>query len=169
MGFSVLHASAIVYTEGYDQSLEQPGIVNPFQRRKELDIIVTSLSDWSDEHSFLARHMREHDRTRYEAVLKSHRFVGDMLTRPIGPDGPIPDSLFTVRALTLMDLENVPAFLQNPKNRLLLVCGPCPVCHNPKTKVLRAALDYSQVHGPEIRLVSDIVVESRTARQLLAN
>lgn len=167
MEFSVLHAPAIVYTEGYDQSLLQPGIADTYQRRKQLDIIVTSLSDWSDGHSLLAGYMRQHDEASYEAVVQSHAFVGDMLTRPLGPGGPIPDDLFTTRALTLMDLEGLPDFLSNAKNRVLLVSGPCPVCNAPKTNVLRAVLGYPKVHGLAHRLISDLVVDSRTARQLL--
>ena len=82
-----------------------------------------------------------------------------MLWRPIGVNGPI-EVQTEIRAMTLMELSEFPAFIQRNK-QVLLVLGPCTHCMEPKPGVLKAILSLKP------QLVTQVVVDSRSARQVI--
>jgi DNA-binding transcriptional regulator LsrR (DeoR family) len=86
--------------------------------------------------------------------------VGDMLWQPIGVSGPI-EMRTGVRAMTIMDLSDVKEFFKSGK-QVLVVAGPCSVCHTPKTEVVKAILEQKD------HLITHLVVDSRCGRELLS-
>jgi DNA-binding transcriptional regulator LsrR (DeoR family) len=93
-----------------------------------------------------------------ERVLEAGA-VGDILWQPVGAQGPI-ELEDTIRALTLVQLRDLPDFVARG-NRVLLMIGPCGKCNQPKGRILHAILNQRR------RLISDLVVDSRSAGQLL--
>jgi DNA-binding transcriptional regulator LsrR (DeoR family) len=139
---------------------DDPLIVEALEGAKDLDVIVTSCARWKDPHSILRQFMER--RAPDSCRRLESTCVGDMLSRPIGPDGPLPDVIdgfkLEFRALTLLDLPQLPDFIAGG-HRVLLVCGPCGKCAEPKTEILERILHYG--------LVSDVVVDSRACKELL--
>jgi hypothetical protein len=62
-----------------------------------------------------------------------------------------------MRAMTLMELSDLPGFISDKGKHVLLALGPCGVCKTPKGNILRAILDQDP------HLISHLVVDSRTA------
>jgi DNA-binding transcriptional regulator LsrR (DeoR family) len=156
--FVGLHAPAMVETELFERLSKLGGIYEAYQHADEIDILVTSASCWKDEHCMLRRYMKLADQSAEE--LERAGCVGDMLWQPIGPDGPI-EMKTVIRAMTIMDLSDVREFVAR-KNHVLLVAGPCGMCHRPKTEVVKAILN--QKH----QLVTHLVVDTRCGRDLLS-
>ena len=155
--FVALHAPAMVQA-GFEKKLRGlPVIKEAYDRASEIDIIVTSTSDWTDDHSMLRHYMA----VAGESVDKLERAgcIGDILWQPIKADGPFElDS--KIRAMTIMRLAQVSELVAQDK-QVLLVAGPCHRCHAPKTNVVKAIL-----HQPN-RLITHMVTDSRCARAML--
>lgn len=155
--FVGLYAPALVKTAqlGNLKSLHAIGVA--FGQSRELDIIVTSASLWSDEHSMLHKYMgrSESDLSKLETA----GCIGDMLWRPIGEAGPI-ETKTDIRAMTLVELSDLPDSIKKGKH-VVLVLGPCGGCHQPKTEMLKLML---KLDPP---LITHLVVDSRSARDAL--
>lgn len=138
------------------------GIKEAFDRAGELDIVVTSAgAHWKDGCSALHQMYRERASAEARKHLDAAGVVGDLLWQPFSAQsGPI--RLETgVRAVTLLDLDRLPAMIQRKKN-VVLVLGPCGACHGPKGEVLKAVLDWRQ------RLITHLVTDTRTAEGVCA-
>jgi hypothetical protein len=134
-----------IFTEIHD-------IREAYEKAADLDIIVTSGSDWDDPHSSLRRCMERSPSTLQ--TLRDEGALRDMLWRPLGETSPITTET-EIRALTLMELDDLPDFINRGKH-VLLMLGPCAVCGRHKGPVLDTIL--SQVR----HLASHIVTDSRT-------
>ena len=155
--FVALHAPPLVKSKVLESLKNLAGIKEAYDLRGELDIIVTSASEWPHEHSALYRYMGRSEKSLKK--LQDAGCVGDMLWRPIGVDGPI-EVQTEIRAMTLMELSEFPAFIQQRK-QVLLVLGPCTHCMEPKPGVLKTILNLKP------QLVTQVVVDSRSARQIV--
>jgi len=155
--FVPLPAPLLVNSEEYYKLLDYKWIREPYddiKERRKLDIVVTSASSWSDPHSMYHRYM-EYSKDAPEDLEKAG-IVGDLMWQPVGPKGPL-DWKTQARAITLIELEDFPDFMEKNGTQILLVLGPCGKCHMPKTDILRALL------GLEKPLITHLVVDSRTA------
>lgn len=157
--FVALHAPAMIKAELEEQLRMLPGIQEAYGRSKEIDVIVTGTSCWTDPHSMLRQYL--HVAEGSVERLEKAGCLGDMLWQPLGPDGPF-DLKTPLRAMTIMQLGEVSEFVAKKKH-VLLVAGPCANCHRPKTEVVKAILDQ------EHPLITHLAVDSRCARALLAN
>jgi DNA-binding transcriptional regulator LsrR (DeoR family) len=155
--FLGLSAPAIV-APGHLESLQQlDDIRHAFKAARDIDIIVTSGSDWHDEHSKLRQRMQKSEQAMQ--TLDANGCQGDILWRPISRRGPI-EAETEIRALTLVELTQLPEFIRQHK-QILLMLAPCGACNRPKGALLKCILEQPQA------LVTNIVVDSRTASQLL--
>ncbi len=161
--FVGLHAPALIKTEQFDELRALDGIREAYDRADEIDIIVTSASLWSDEHSMLRQYMeREPEDLK---ALEAAGCIGDMLWRPLGPQGPMKIDT-EIRAMTLIELSELPKKIRSGKH-VLLVLGPCGGCNEPKGGILGSVLGGRQdVHGRQ-NLITHLVCDSRAARQYL--
>ncbi len=155
--FVSLHAPSMVQSELIPALKENLEIRQAYEAAEHLDIIVTSGSDWADEHSSLRR-CYERSPESLDALKKAGT-VGDMLWRPIGKDGPI-DIETAIRAMTLVELGRLPGFIREGQH-VLLMLGSCGKCKTPKGKILHTILNQKE------KLVSHLVVDSRTAGELV--
>jgi len=135
-----------IFTEIHD-------IQEAYNKAKDIDIIVTSGADWEDDHSSLRICMERSDSTMQ--TLRDEGVVGDMLWRPLSATAPITTAT-ELRALTLVELSDLPGFIKNGKD-VLLMMGPCGMCHQHKGAALGTILSQTQ------HLVTHLVADSRTA------
>jgi DNA-binding transcriptional regulator LsrR (DeoR family) len=152
--FVILHAPHTVWTAEYQRLRELPGIREVYEAGRELNIIVTSGAEWVDSHSALARYCRRSKAT-YEGLCQLG-VTSDILWRPMGPHGPIDDSTLDIRAMTLMDLEDLPGFIDRG-GQVLLVVGPCFECSAPRQAIFESLL------GCPDRLITHLVTDSTSA------
>ena len=155
-GFVGLHAPAVVRTKQFAELRELEGIEECYAASKDLDIVVTSASIWTDQHCLLRKYM---DKSKKSLVaLKDAKCIGDMLWRPLARGGPI-EIETEIRAMTLMELGDLPAFVAAGK-QVLLALGPCSGCGMPKGEILDAVL------GMKPPLITHLVVDSLSARRV---
>jgi DNA-binding transcriptional regulator LsrR (DeoR family) len=156
--FHGLSAPAIVPSDTSPVLQKVDDIKRAMDAVKYIDIFVTSGASWHDPHGALRKRM-EDSKGSFD-VLGKAGCVGDILWRPLSRSGPIttPTSL---RAMTLVDLSALPALIKEGK-RVLLMLSPCGLCHRPKGDLLDCVLNLEEP------LITDLVVDSRSARQMLA-
>jgi DNA-binding transcriptional regulator LsrR (DeoR family) len=157
--FVALHSPAMVEAKDEPKLRELPAIKDAYERAPEIDIIVTSTSCWTDEHSMLRHYMS----VAGEPVdaLEKEGCLGDILWQPIGTNGPFVLKL-RIRAMTIMRLCELSKLIDNKKH-VLLVAGPCHKCHKSKAKVVKAILDQQE------HLITHLVTDSRCASQVLSD
>jgi hypothetical protein len=126
-----------------------------FERKHEIDIILTSGSSWMDsDHSQLKKVMSDRDQVRCDALMEDG-CVADMLWQPLTKHKPIPNHA-RFRPVTLLDLEEIPAAIDRGTD-VLLALGPCGYCDAPRGDVLDTVLNL------EKRIITHLVVDSRSA------
>jgi len=152
-----LHSPAMVEAKDAPKLQKLPGIKEAYQCASAIDIIVTSTSCWTDEHSMLRHHME----AAGESVddLEKAGCLGDILWQPIGADGPF-ELNSRIRAMTIMRLCELSELIKDNKH-VLLVAGPCSKCKRPKTQVVKAILDQRN------HLITHLVTDSLCARQVV--
>ena len=80
--------------------------------------------------------------------------------RPWALKGPIELEEAGIRAMTLVELSQLPNLIKN-RTWVMLVLAPCVTCGTPKLEVMDTIL-HLRPH-----LITDLVCDSRTARALL--
>jgi DNA-binding transcriptional regulator LsrR (DeoR family) len=155
--FVGFRAPAIVRTSSIADFMEIPELTEAYDEAGELDIIATSGADWEDEHSSLLNCMKRSESTLQ--TLRDAGTVGDMLWRPLGETAPVTIAT-EIRALTLVELGQLPEFIERGKH-VLLMLGPCSVCNRHKGEILKTILSQ------DMHLVSHVVADSRTAGYLV--
>ena len=155
--FVGLHTPPVVQASEYGTLRNSEGIRESYEYAKDLDIIVTSAADWSDEHSTFRKYMEKS--AGCSDMLVKAGCIGDMLWLPVGPRGPL-EVKTKIRSMTLIELCELPLFMRKG-GYVLLVVGPCAMCQRTKSHVLSAILASKQ------RLISHLVIDSRSAKEVL--
>jgi hypothetical protein len=150
--FVGFRAPAIVNTASMPEFMGVRDIVDAREAAQELDIIVTSGSDWDDPDSSLFRCMERSQSTL--DTLRAEGTVGDMLWRPLGETAPVLTAT-EIRALTLVELSDLPDFIARGKH-VLLMLGPCAKCQRHKGAIMKTILCQEQ------HIVTHAVADSRT-------
>jgi DNA-binding transcriptional regulator LsrR (DeoR family) len=155
--FVGLSAPLMVKASDVESLRELPEIQDAIAAVKDIDVVVTSGTEWRDPHNALYSRMRRSQRTI--SILEEAGCVGDVLWRPLSDQGPIEDET-SIRALTLLELKDLQGLIRQGKH-VLLMFGPCGACQQPKGRLLRAVMNL------RVPIASDLVVDSRTAREAL--
>jgi DNA-binding transcriptional regulator LsrR (DeoR family) len=148
-----LSAPTIVTPDDMHWLKKLPDIKAAFSAVHDIDIIVTSGTEWGDPDSALKKRIK--GAAGCVATLNKEKCVGDIFWRPIGANGPI-EVETEYRALTLIELFQLPGFIKNGK-RVLLMLAPCGGCNKPKGKLLECVLHQKKP------LITDLVVDSGAA------
>ncbi len=156
--FVGLHAPALVAPRLLKELRRQPGIKEAYQRKHEINVIVTGASCLHDEHSALRRRLEVAGEPM--DALEKTGWAGDILWEPIGLDGPI-ELKSELRPMTLLSLSEVSKKVAD-NTHVILVAGPCSICHTPKTEIVRVVLEQEQ------RLITHLACDSRCGRELTA-
>jgi DNA-binding transcriptional regulator LsrR (DeoR family) len=155
--FVGLHAPAVVLSERYKEIQKLEGIEESYKEKQKIDIIVTSATNWSDEDSTFRKYMEKS--TGCFDMLSSANCIGDMLWQPISPQQII-NIKTKIRAMTLLELSELPGLINKGK-KVLLVVGACSRCNQPKSDILRAILDQKD------KILTHLVADSLSVRGML--
>jgi hypothetical protein len=164
----------LIEEEHYQAIQEIPSIRNMFDRRGELDIVVTSGSLWNDKRGTLREYIRaavEQADKRGRAgsndardAFENAHVVGDLLWQPINEEGPV-DIVLPYRITTLMKLVELPEFIDGGGS-VLLVMGCSGVSGAPKSPLLRAILNLRE--KAHQNWVTNVVSDSPTVEGMYA-
>jgi hypothetical protein len=134
--------------------------------RGKIDIVVSSIGHWKDansndrEHSALADQLK-HQKPKFFKDFLQHLAIGDFIFTPVGPTGFVDLSNFRIMSL-FENKSDLSSWIERG-TKVLTVAGPCGTCGQPKTEVLRCLLNLPR----EQRLLTDLIVDHRTAQHLL--
>lgn len=135
------------------------GIGEAFDERYQdrIDLIVTSMGDFTDKHDLLRRFMLDaHE-------IPPEEWPGSVQYRPFTAKGPYHETDDELRAVTLFELEDFVTFATRPRKRVVLISRRCGKCKEIHDKALLPLLTE-----PALRVWSDVVMDSPTALVLLS-
>jgi hypothetical protein len=149
-------APSVVYGREYADLMDREEIRDAHRRVDELDIVVATGADCPEDSTLRRRMQRSPVSSQ---ALDERGWVGDVLWRPVAATRPI-EVQTELRAMTLIGLPRLAALCAGG-TQVVLLLGPCPDCRATKHRIMRAVLDQDE------RLISHLVVDSRTAAQLI--
>jgi DNA-binding transcriptional regulator LsrR (DeoR family) len=150
-----------VDVQDYEQGKGLPGVKGPFARRKEIDIVVTSLGDPHHRDGSLNRFLRLGPEKGLEH-LREDGVVGEVQCMPYSPDGPV-TMRSGFRAVTLFEIPELVAMAKQKRKHVLLVAAPCGRCGALKSEALRPLLKV-----PNLRIWTHVVMDIAHAERLAA-
>lgn len=146
--FTGLSVPATVSPAMFEDLKRLDDIAEALRAVDDIDIFVTSGTSWH-KHSILRERMEASDRK----LLDDADIAGDVLWRPIGPNGPI-EIETARRAFTLVELGQL-----KKDRQVLLALAPCGLCGELKGHLLRCILDAG--------IVTHVVADSGSAGQVV--
>jgi DNA-binding transcriptional regulator LsrR (DeoR family) len=154
-----LFAEAVVRWENYEQVKQLPGVEESFKRRKEIDVVITSLASADDDGGLLNMFMRN-DKAG-ERELRKAKWVGDVQFRPFSATGPILVDTH-IRAVTLFEIADLVEMAKRSDKHVILIAGPARGTRGAKARALRCLLKE-----PSLRVWTHLVTDVATARAVL--
>jgi hypothetical protein len=167
--FVALFSATVVSNSDYENQKANPAIRHSFEKREEIDIIVTSLASADHQHGLLGQYLTHlvDQRLISRSVLTKMfdaGWIGDVQFRPYSAAGPLPETVCPVRAVTLFELNELVEIARDRGNGkyVVLVAGPCGECGATKKNALRPLLA-----NEKLRLWTHLIVDTKTAKELL--
>ena len=166
--FVALFSATVVSNNDYENQKANPAIRYSFEQREDIDIIVTSLASADHQHGLLGQyltHLIEQRLISQEVLTKMYNagWIGDVQFRPYSVDGPLPENVCPVRAVTLFELDELVKMARSRTDKyIVLVAGPCGECGETKKDALRPLLANTN-----LRLWTHLIVDAKTATELL--
>lgn len=160
-GFYGLFALPYVSCSEYERHLEVEIVKQAFERRDEVDIVVTSLAGVDTcPHGYLRKYLHEYSSSSIPALGK-RGWKGDVQLRPYSDGGPLSFDPDMAKPVTLFELEDLVRLVERGKY-VVLLCGPCGRCFRSKASALAPLLDQ-----PALKVWSHLVVDYGTAFHLI--
>jgi len=167
--FVALFSATVVSSSDYENQKANPAIRYSFEKRDEIDIIVTSLASADHRHGLLGQYLthlidqRLLSRNVLDKMLAAG-WIGDVQFRPYSINGPLSESVCPVRAVTLFELDELVRIAKDRTNGkyVVLVAGPCGECGATKKNALRPLLA-----NENLRLWTHLIVDAKTTKELL--
>ena len=167
--FVALFSATVVSSSDYENQKANPAIRYSFEKRDEIDIIVTSLASAEHRHGLLGqylKHLVEQRLISQEVLDRMYAagWIGDVQFRPYSVAGPLPDDVCPVRAVTLFELDELVHLAKDRTHGkyVVLVAGPCGECGEPKKNALLPLLA-----NDKLRLWTHLIIDAKTAKELL--
>ena len=154
-----LFGPSVVKGAEYKKTKTQPGVKEGFDRKRDIDVVITSLASHEDADGDLNRFLRND--ARGQRVLERHGWVGDVQYRPYSATGPIQQQTPT-RAVTLFELPELVKLAQQKDKHVILAAGPCGKCGRTREDALLPLMN-----NPQLKLWSHLVLDLGTAEQLV--
>lgn len=166
--YVALFSATVVDQKGYETLQNNPSVRYSFEKKDEIDIVVTSLAAADHKHGLLVQyltHLVEEGLIAPDVLdkMRNAGWIGDVQFRPYSVDGPLPD-VCPVRAVTLFELDELVKMAKDKNNGkyVVLVAGPCGECGASKKEALQPL-----IANENLRLWTHLVTDARTARELL--
>ena len=159
IGYVGLFAPSVVKAREYTKVKMQPGVKEGFDRKRDIDVVITSLASRKDDDGALNQFLRDDART--QLLLEKHGWVGDVQYRPYSARGPIQQQTPT-RAVTLFELDELVKLVKQNDKHVILTAGPCGRCGRTREDALLPLMN-----NPQLKLWTHLVLDLGTAEQLV--
>ncbi len=160
--FVGLISAAVVKWNDYESTKSLIGVRESFERRDEIDIIVTSLAGAGDKHGLLNVFLQGGPTPKVVEKLRQRKWRGDLQFRPYSDEKPL-DIDTGVKAVSLFELSELVEIVAKQRDRYcIVVCGPCNRCLESKAKAL-----YPLITAPALAVANHVVTDTTTAQELL--
>jgi hypothetical protein len=167
-----MFAPTVVTREEYDGLKNSASCYEAFNRREEIDILVTSLACFDDEDCLFRKYYsdlaeeKEHcfgEAARQTlATLEKKGCVGDVMFQPYSNEKAIND--YGLKMVSLFELADFQAHAQKRNHYVVLTCGPCRICGQSK-----AAAIYPLLTNPSLRMWTHLIIDRGTAQEILGS
>ncbi len=159
VSYGAFFAPPAVTSSEFKNIRDNPIVERSRELGDEIDIVLTSLASFDDEHNILRdlAHITGDDPEK----LKRLGVLGDVAYEPFGESGPL-DIDFGYRAVTLFSIPDLVARAKQKGKEVLLVAGPCPGCGTSRERSLEPVLRV-----PALRVWSHAYLDSKTAQKML--
>lgn len=162
-----LSSTPMVRSEAeYAELKKLAGLREAFAAAGDIDIVLTSLAPASDPHGSLNRFLDDGARSSHASSLavrklKRAGWIGDLLYRPFGRNGPITNDV-GLRAVTLFELEDLATLASADDKFVIVTSGPCGHCGQTRSAALRPVLEQER-----LKVWTDVVTDLPTASELM--
>ena len=159
IGYVGLFAQSVVKASDYRKAKAQPGVKEGFDRKQDIDVVITSLASRQDPDGDLNRFLRDDPNT--QQLLEKHGWVGDVQYRPYSARGPIQQQTPT-RAVTLFEVGELVQLAKQENKHVILAAGPCAKCGRTREDALLPLMNNTQ-----LKLWTHLVLDLGTAERLV--
>ena len=159
IGYVGLFAPSVVKTSDYAKAKTQPGVKEGFDRKKEIDVVITSLASRVDPDGDL-NHVLQNDK-RGLRLLERNGWLGDVQYRPYSATGPIQQATLH-RAVTLFEVSELVKLARQKDKHVILAAGPCRKCGRTREDALLPLMT-----NPQLKLWTHLVLDLGTAERLV--
>ena len=150
--FIGLFAEAVVPSDRIDQVRQLPGTRRAYERKWEIDLVLTSIASRSSEHGLYNRYAQCYPDAMRQLMRLD--WVGDVHFRPFAADGPIRQDV-GIEAVTLFTIDELRQLAGEPNKHVVLISGPgkgealIPLIRNPELR----CWDYLATDADTARLI----------------
>ena len=155
--FVGLFAEPLVPVENYESALRSKIVQQAFERRDEIDIIISSLASAEDVHGHLYQYLARFVDPEAPERLLERGWVGDLMLRPYDAKGPM-EITEGMKPITLFEIEDLVTLAHQPDKHVVLLCSPCGKCGRLKTDALAPMLT-----SPALHIWNHLLVDEATA------
>ncbi len=156
VSFVGLFAPPMVATPSMYEAIKNlPGVLEAFQDRSQIEILVTSLGIADDPWLPFV------EETRKSLLREQTGWVGDVLYCPYSKAGPIDEADLEWHPFTLFRIPELVEMAAGGKT-VILVCGPSHRNNRRKTAALLPLLE-----NPKLRVFTDLVIDVGTAQEVI--
>ncbi|MCF0234773.1 MAG: hypothetical protein HUK22_07340 [Thermoguttaceae bacterium] len=173
--FEGFFVSPLVSVESFDDLRNNPSLRACFDKRDEIDVVITSLARANDEDGLIRKYFDALKKQNYFEIpadkgtfrridpkkdLEEQGWIGDVLFQPYSKTKPIVPKSY--RTIALFDIEALRKFAERPGKRVVLIAAPCGKCHQSKAEALLPLLLVK-----DLRICTDLVLDVGTANDIL--
>jgi DNA-binding transcriptional regulator LsrR (DeoR family) len=155
-----LFAETLVRAGQFKSLRSHTGIKQAFAAKKDIDLVVTGMGDFSDPHDLLSLFLKDSDQDLQ--ALRQRGWLGNVQYRPFTAQGPAPEAPQDLRAVTVFELKDLVELALNPDKEVILMARQCGVCARAHAGALRALLS-----NPSLRVFSLLILDRATAAELV--
>ena len=155
-----LFAETLVPAGQFKALCSHTGIKQAFGAKKDIDLAVTGMGDFSDPHDLLSLFLKDSDQDL--KALRRRGWVGNVQYRPFTAKGPAPEAPQDLRAVTVFELKDLVDLVLKPDKEVILMARQCGICARAHAAALSALLS-----NPSLKVFSRLVLDRATATELL--
>lgn len=157
-----LFAESLIRVKDFKRVRQTPGVHEAFEAKakRQIDIVVTSMGDFSDEHDLLRLFLS--DAGMDPAEIERRGWIGNVQYRPYTKSGPAAEARNDHRAVTVFELEDLASMSREKNKFVVLMARQCGKCGTTRARALMPLLT-----NPTLAVFSHLLVDSSTARALL--
>lgn len=136
------------------------GVREAFEASNQIDVVVTSMGDFSDDHDLLTQFLSDAGMTASKLIAR--KWVGNVQYRPYSASGPVTESPNDWRAVTVFEIPDLVRMANLDNKHVILIARQCGKCGATRAKPLLPLIKNSN-----LRVFSKLVMDEATARELV--